>query len=163
MSGIWRSGDFAARLVRTGPAAPDQRVYVDDAPTLSRFLFDVQPMELHLLISAFHRGEKFALAASPDFLKDTPLARRGWLLDPRPSGAPNRFELWSEETGKAVEGDVRLLALCLELYARNTLIPFDGKLPQDVPPWVVSLRDAVVDLVADLTTVGLSRLQPALA
>ncbi|MCA9492637.1 MAG: hypothetical protein KC621_22040 [Myxococcales bacterium] len=163
MSGVWRSGDFAARLVRTGPDAPDQRVYVDDAPTLSRFLFDVQPMELHRLISAFHRGERFALAASPDFLADTPLARRGWVLDPRPEGGPNRFELWSEETGKAVEGDVRLLALCLELYARNALIPFDHQLPDDVPPWVVSLRDAVVDLVADLTTVGLARLEPALA
>jgi hypothetical protein len=149
----WHSGAYVVELVRTGPNAPDQRVRPRGAPALARFLADLEPAELHLVVSAVNRSAQVALEANP--------ARFGWLLDPAPGGDRDRFELWGQGSKGVVSGDGRLLALALELYVRNVLIPHDGPV-EGTPPWVAPLRDDHVALLTRLYGSGLPPLAPIL-
>lgn len=147
-AGPYTSGPYTANVVHVSGAPTGIRVAVPGSTVLTGFLEATHPLELSELLSTLVRSKPFALAHVESSGFGRP--RTGWVLDTR---TPRRFKVGSAATKRAAEGDVRLLLVAVELYARGVLCPVDGQ-TDDVPDWVAPLREAHTTAVKTMKTIG---------
>ncbi len=161
-AGRYRRGPFAAEVVSTSPHRHGVRVAVAGSPVVSAWLDAIHPQELPRVATALVDAKPFAL--EPLTRTELGPPRQGWSLDP---STPRRALIYSAETERVVDVDVRVVLLALELYARTLLFPYDGLVPEPggrptagLPGWVDPVRQAHVALLTCLGAIDQEPLEP---